>query len=142
MTKKPEKSIPTEQLKKINILSYAPQWPKDYQDEKAKLIEHLGKQVINIHHIGSTSIEGMSAKEDLDILLIIDKLEHALELQNFGYVFKGELNIPLRYFFSKNQGRSKVNLHVCEQDHGFINLNLSFRDWLKKIKMTKKHTSS
>lgn len=135
MTKKPTDSTPIEQLKeakKIIVLTYDPEWPKNYQDEKEKLIKHLGEQVIDIHHIGSTAIEGMCAKEDLDILLIINKLEHALKLKDCGYVFKGEINIPLRYFFSKNQGKTKVNLHVCEQDHGFINLNLTFRDWLKK----------
>ena len=141
MTKKPTDNTPIEQLKEtkqIIVLTYDPKWPKDYQIEKESIIEHLKNKVISIHHIGSTSIEGMSAKEDLDILLIIDKLEHALELQNFGYVFKGELNIPLRYFFSKNQVHTKVNLHVCEKDHGFINLNLTFRDWLKKNKNDKK----
>ena len=135
MTNNPEKSPFVEQLKEtkqIIVLTYNPEWPKNYQDEKAKLIEHLGKQVIDTHHIGSTAIEGMCAKEDLDILLIIDKLENALKLRNYGYVFKGELNIPLRYFFSKNQGHTKVNLHVCEKEHGFIHLNLSFRDWIKK----------
>jgi GNAT superfamily N-acetyltransferase len=52
-------------------------------------------------------------------------------LQNFGYVFKGELNIPLRYYFSKNTTQSKVNLHVVESGHGFIALNLCFRDYLR-----------
>ena len=82
----------------------------------------LAKMAIEIHHIGSTSVAGLSAKKDLDIMLVIDCLQNSLLLQKIGYTFKGELNIPLRYYFSKNTNESKVNLHVCEKTHGFISL--------------------
>ncbi|MDP3641330.1 MAG: GNAT family N-acetyltransferase, partial [Alphaproteobacteria bacterium] len=55
----------------------------------------------------------------------------SLVLQELGYVFKGEINIPLRYYFSKNTSDLKVNLHVVEPNHGFIRLNLCFRDYLR-----------
>ena len=84
-----------------------------------------------IDHIGSTSVPGLNAKKDLDILCVIDVLAASLKLQDSGYLFKGELNIPMRYFFSKNTINSKVNLHVVESDHGFIPLQLFFRDYLR-----------
>ncbi len=87
--------------------------------------------MLAIHHIGSTSVPGLSAKKDLDILLVINNLEDSLLLQSIGYIYKGEINIPLRYFFSKNNKITKVNLHVCEKSHSFINLNLLFRDYLR-----------
>lgn len=76
-------------------------------------------------------MQGLSAKEDLDILCVVDKLPSSLLLQSQGFIFKGELNIPLRYYFSKNTALSKVNLHVVEADHAFISLNLGFRDYLR-----------
>lgn len=41
------------------------------------------------------------------------------------------LNIPLRYFFSKNTNASKVNLHVVARDHGMITEKLCFRDYMR-----------
>lgn len=113
--------------KKIEIMPYNPQWPKQFEKEAEKLREALGKAVVAIHHIGSTSVPGLAAKRDVDIMLVINNLQQALLLQRIGYTFKGELNIPLRYFFSRNTAESKVNLHVCEQDHSCIPLQLAFR---------------
>ncbi|MGV2432421.1 MAG UNVERIFIED_CONTAM: GrpB family protein [Rickettsiaceae bacterium] len=73
----------------------------------------------------------MCAKEDIDILCIIDDLQNTSALKEIGYIFKGEFNIPLRHFFSKNTIYSKVNLHITEQNHGFIKLQLAFRDYLR-----------
>lgn len=87
---------------------------------------------MEIHHIGSTSIPGLAAKQDIDILCVVDQLASSLALQQEGYVFKNEINIPLRYFFSKNSDFSNVNLHVTEAGHGFIDLNLRFRDYLRR----------
>lgn len=119
-------------MKKIEVIAYDPKWPDQYEDEARKIKEALKESALEIHHIGSTSVPSLAAKKDLDILLVIDTLKNALSLQEIGYVFKGELNIPLRYFFSKNSEDTKVNLHVCEKDHSFIPLNLSFRNWLRQ----------
>ncbi len=117
-------------MKTIEVVPYDPNWPKQYDIEAQKIIEALGGDFIAIHHIGSTSVPGLAAKRDLDILLIINNLNNSLLLQDTGYTYKGEFNIPLRYFFSKNTTKAKVNLHVCEKEHSFISLNLTFRDWL------------
>ena len=47
------------------------------------------------------------------------------------YTFKGEFNIPLRYYFSKNVKGLQVNLHVVPKNHFFIRLNLCFRNYLR-----------
>ena len=119
-------------IKHIEIVPYNPNWPNIFQIEAAAIKQALTNNVIEIHHIGSTSIPGLKAKQDLDILCVAKQLQNSLLLKDFGYSFKGELNIPLRYYFSKNTTHSKVNLHVVEQDHGFINCNLYFRDYLRK----------
>lgn len=117
--------------KQITIHNYNPAWPKMFYREAGLIGKVLGAEIVAVHHIGSTSVPGLKAKEDLDILCIVDQLASSLNLQDIGYVLKGELNIPLRYFFSKNDGTSKVNLHVTEKDHGFIKLNLCFCDYLR-----------
>ncbi|MGD0465894.1 MAG: bifunctional GrpB family protein/GNAT family N-acetyltransferase [Gammaproteobacteria bacterium] len=121
-------------IKHIELVPYNPNWPSMFQLEAATIKQVLTDNVIEIHHIGSTSIPGLKAKQDIDILCVVKELPTSLLLKDFGYLFKGELNIPLRYYFSKNTSQSKVNLHVVEQDHGFINCNLYFRDYLRKHK--------
>lgn len=110
---------------------YNPLWPQIFQKEAENIRSILQEDCLEIHHFGSTSIPNMRAKKDIDMLLVVKNLKSSLKLEQHGFVFKGELNIPLRYFFSKNSPFSKVNLHVCEQDHGFITLNLAFRDYLR-----------
>ncbi len=119
------------EIKKITVLTYNPEWPKRFEEEADIIQKSLQNACIQIHHIGSTSVPHLAAKEDLDILCVVDQLSYALLLERLGYAFKGELNIPLRYYFSKNTSFSKVNLHVVEKDHGFIDLNLCFRNFLR-----------
>lgn len=117
--------------KPITLFEYNPLWPKLFEIEANDLRHLLKDALIEVHHFGSTSIKGMQAKQDLDILLVIDQLKDSLLLEQHGFVFKGELNVPLRYYFSKNTSRSKVNLHVCEKNHPFIALNLIIRDYFR-----------
>lgn len=118
--------------KPICLFNYDMSWPKKFELEASNLKQLLSTHIIDIQHFGSTSIPNMIAREDLDILLVIDQLENAKILAKHGYDFEGELNIPLRYFFSKKTSSSKVNLHVCEKDHGFISLNLTLRDYFRE----------
>lgn len=115
----------------VRVLPYDPTWPKTFQAEAHLITQALGEHGLAIHHIGSTSVPGLWAKQDIDILAIVDHLENSLALQKIGYTFKGEYNIPFRYFFSKNSDTSKVNLHVTESGHPFIDLQLCFRDYLR-----------
>jgi GrpB-like predicted nucleotidyltransferase (UPF0157 family) len=125
------------QTKQIEVVPYNHDWPNMFEVESNLIKQALGPHCREIHHIGSTSIPGLASKEDLDILCIIHSLPSCLSLQEAGYVFKGELNIPLRYYFSKNSPTSKVNLHVVEEGHGFIALNLCFRDYLRNHKVAR-----
>jgi len=122
----------TVRQKIVTVLPYDPKWPELFKVEASHIAKGLGDHCLEIHHIGSTSVPGLCAKQDIDILCVIDDLEACLELQKIGYTFKGDYNIPLRYFFSKNSETSKVNLHVAEKGHSFIDLQLCFRDYLRK----------
>lgn len=117
--------------KKIEVVPCDPSWPQQFEKEAKKLREVLGQEVVAIHHIGSTSVPGLDSKNSLDILLVVNNLNSSLLLQDIGCTFQNELNIPLRYFFSKNTAERKVNLHVCEADHSFVDIQLAFRDWLR-----------
>jgi GrpB-like predicted nucleotidyltransferase (UPF0157 family) len=118
-------------IKHIEIFPYSVKWPELFEAESDRIQQALGDKCHQIYHIGSTSVPGLSAKENIDIMCVVNDLSCCLALQELNYNFKGELNVPLRYYFSKHTPTLNVNLHVVEPDHGFINLNLCFRDYLR-----------
>lgn len=117
-------------MKRIVVLPYNPEWPKIFNAEALKIKEAMGANCVAIHHIGSTSVPGLVAKPIIDVLAVVKNLEKTIPpLENLGFKYKGEYNIPMRYYFNRPE---EVNLHVYEEGHPEIELNLLFRDYLLK----------
>ena len=68
---------------KIIVTPYNPDWPKFFDIEASKIKEALGANCIAIHHIGSTSIPGISAKPVIDILPVVRNIQE----NGMQYVF-------------------------------------------------------
>jgi GrpB-like predicted nucleotidyltransferase (UPF0157 family) len=51
----------------VRLWPYTPQWQERFEAEKARLQCCLGHNILDIQHIGSTSIPDMIAKPILDI---------------------------------------------------------------------------
>lgn len=117
--------------KKIEVKSYDPVWPKTFEQEAAKIKDALGGNCIAIHHIGSTSVPGLLAKPVIDMICVVKNQANAVQpLESLGFTYKGEYNIPLRFYFNRSDG-VETNLHVYEEGHPEIELNLLFRDYLR-----------
>lgn len=117
--------------KHIEVVPYNPDWPTIFEIESAKIKEALGNNCIVIHHIGSTSIPGLLAKPRIDIIAVVkDPIQTIPVLETIDIKYKGEYNIPLHYGFTK-RGDVQINLHVYEENHPEIKLNLLFRDYLR-----------
>lgn len=117
--------------KDVTVVPYQDKWPVQFQEEAEHIRAALGAACVDVYHIGSTSVLGLAAKDTLDVLCVVKSLSASLNLEKAGYAFKGELNVPLRYYFSKRTPELRVNLHVVEPEHGFIELNIKFRDYLR-----------
>lgn len=115
----------------IQVAPYDPLWPALYQSEAAHIKEALGDNLIEMHHIGSTAVEGLSAKPVIDMIpvvrdiLAVDKANEAMV--KLGYTAKGEHGIPFRRFFSKEG----YNVHVFEQESTEIARHLNFAAFLR-----------
>ena len=57
--------------KQVVVLPYDEQWKRGFIMIKDELISVLGKLAMRIEHIGSTSVEGLSAKPIIDIDVVI-----------------------------------------------------------------------
>lgn len=124
-------------IKNINVVPYDPQWPHMFEREalgiKNALNNSRGENCLAIHHVGSTSVPGLSAKPIIDIIAVVRKGDAAIApLEPIGFAYKGEWNIPFKFGFTKGvAGVRTVMLHVFEENHPEIELNILFRNYLK-----------
>ena len=116
----------------ISVVPYDPKWPLMYESERSLIVKALGENCLCIHHIGSTSIPGLSAKPVIDILIASKDRELSISsLEAIGYKYCGEWNIPFQLSFTK-RGEINVNMHLfLDQNHPEIEFNLKFRDYLR-----------
>ncbi len=56
----------------IFLADYDPAWPALYEREATRVRSLLGKRVRRLEHIGSTSVPGLAAKPQIDIVLVVD----------------------------------------------------------------------
>lgn len=89
--------------KRVVVEKWNPQWKYEYEKIVASLCKDIIYNSIKIEHVGSTSVEGLSAKPviDLDIVIENDKFEIIKRLLNDkGYKHEGDLGIEGREAFS------------------------------------------
>ncbi len=122
--------------KSIEIMPYDLDWPKIFEVEASAIKQALGDNCLDVHHIGSTAVPGLIAKPIIDIIAVAQDPKNSIKsLEAIGYSYRGEMNIPFRFYFSRKIGTqkgAKVHLHVYEADSPEIELNLLFRDHLRK----------
>lgn len=117
--------------KKIEVVPYNPNWPVFFDNESQMIKAALEENCLAIHHIGSTSVPGLAAKDKVDMIVVVsDPVNVRAPLEKIGIIYRGEYNIPLHYGFSK-RGDVDLNIHVYEDSHPEIELNLVFRDYLR-----------
>lgn len=127
--------LPSDEIRKIEVVGYDPNWPKLFEAEAKRVKEALGNNCTEIHHIGSTSIPGLSAKPVIDMLPVVrniqevDKANKAME--SLGYEAKGENGIAFRRYFQKGQNNRTHHVHVYQEADPEISRHLKFRDWMR-----------
>jgi GrpB-like predicted nucleotidyltransferase (UPF0157 family) len=52
----------------VRVVPYDTLWPTRYEAEAKRIREAVGGVLVELHHIGSTSVPGLSAKPVIDML--------------------------------------------------------------------------
>ena len=122
--------------KRVVVEKWNPQWKYEYE----KIVASLGKDIIynsiKIEHVGSTSVEGLSAKPIIDLDIVIEKDKFAIikELLNKkGYEYEGDLGIEGREAFSYS-GKEELmthHLYVCPKNSKELFKHITFRNFLE-----------
>lgn len=56
---------------RITLLEYDPHWPELFVREAKRIRSILGEKILQLEHVGSTSVPGLCAKPIIDILLVV-----------------------------------------------------------------------
>lgn len=123
--------------KHVVVEPYNEEWKSDFIAIRDELDTVLKDIVLRIEHIGSTSVEGLSAKPVIDVDVVIKDTtvlpDVISALQTIGYFHEGDLGIPGREAF-KYEGKEhlrKHHLYVCSQDSEELKRHITFRDYLR-----------
>jgi GrpB-like predicted nucleotidyltransferase (UPF0157 family) len=117
----------------VRVVPYTPEWARLFEEEKSRLLAVIGPYVLDIQHVGSTSIPGMAAKPILDIAIAVRNFEEArvciAPIEQLGYEYRGEFGIPRRHYFTKGEPRTH-HIHMNELGSRDWNNQIDFRDYL------------
>ncbi len=122
------------------LVEYDDQWALDFQAESLLLRKIFGKEVVAIEHIGSTSLVGMFAKPQIDIMIIVKDLSVVVDfykkMEELGFVCRGNYTgIGEEYFTKDNeQGFRTFSIHVLPRGSSAIRPILAFRNYLRAHK--------
>jgi GrpB-like predicted nucleotidyltransferase (UPF0157 family) len=121
------------------ITAYSPEWPREFERERAALLKALAPLAIHIEHIGSTSVPGMSAKPIIDIMIgapsLADIESRKESIEQLGYEHLPEMRelMPDNRFFAKPATLPRrFHLHAVEYDGEFWRDHIAFRDVLRE----------
>ena len=123
--------------RKVTVLPYEMAWQAAFEKIKGEIQEAIGDLIIGIEHVGSTSVQGMSAKPCIDIDVIIQDylvFSAVVEgLKGIGYIHEGDLGIKDREAF-RYSGKEHLQMHhlyVCPKYSEELRRHISFRDFLR-----------
>lgn len=133
-------------MREIIIEDYNPKWAEEFEKLKQVYLAKLKDINVDIQHVGSTSVYGLSAKPIIDIDIIVNSEKEVKEvierLEELGYVHEGDLGIKGREAFKRYSDKVPYkigidkwishHLYVCIKGCISLENHLRLRDYLSK----------
>ena len=118
----------------IQLVDYSSDWPSVFLREASRVRAVLGDRVLQIEHVGSTSIPELAAKRIIDMLLVVadsaDEKAYVPAMEAAGYVLR--IREPEWHEHRLFKGSdTDINLHVFSRGCPEIERMLLFRDHLR-----------
>jgi GrpB-like predicted nucleotidyltransferase (UPF0157 family) len=124
--------------RRVELVPYNPEWPRMFACIRQRILDACGGLVVDVEHIGSTSVPGLAAKNVVDLMPGLRRFEDGQRslaaMESLGFVSKGEYGIPGRHLFTMDEpesGRRLHNCHMYEVGHDEWIAHLAFRDYLR-----------
>ncbi|MEC5424769.1 GrpB family protein [Virgibacillus sp. C22-A2] len=134
----------------MEVSKFDERWAETFQSIKQVLSKTLSDLIIDIEHVGSTSVQGLGAKLILDIDIVIENYDvfpNVIKgLENNGYFHQEEWSFEGREAFGRKDTYSpwdgygtqwmEHHLYVCNKDSKELARHLAFRDYLRNNPQT------
>lgn len=127
--------VPPAQLNgPIKLSPYHSRWPSDYEHLANQIHQALGDIVLQLEHVGSTSVPGLAAKPIIDMVMVVAdssaESTYVPPLEQIGYTLKIREPDWNEHRLLKPK-TIDGNLHVFSQGCEEIKKMIRFRDWLR-----------
>ena len=122
---------------RVLVVPYNEAWVDAFEEIKGEIEAAIGDLIVGVEHIGSTSVEGLSAKPCIDVDVIIKDYssfdEIVSRLARIGYIHEGDLGIKDREAFKYTDKPHLMmhHLYVCPQYSEELHRHITFRDFLR-----------
>ena len=117
----------------FRIAPYDPLWARDYAAEADRIAHACRDLPLEVEHIGSTAIPGLSAKPIIDILIGVppraSREPYIAAIRGLGYDHRGASGIPGRNYFRRGSPHTH-HIHLVSWSSDVWHEHLLFRDWL------------
>lgn len=119
----------------VELKEYDHKWKDEFKEEKERLKTIFGDLAITIEHVGSTAIEGLSAKPVIDIAIGVNKLPNIdvinqIFLNHLQYSVK-EDSVEDEILVRKGPEDNRTHfIHIMEVDSIRYKNTILFRDYL------------
>ena len=120
------------------VLPYDPNWAREFQCIRDYLMGVIGDLVLEIKHVGSTSVPGLCAKPIIDIVAIMESYDVFAQivarLEAVGYQHEGDQGIKECEVFKRLVPDDFMDYHfyVCPKDGEENRRHTRFRNALLK----------
>jgi GrpB-like predicted nucleotidyltransferase (UPF0157 family) len=124
------------------ILPYNPNWKAEFERIRDYLMEQIGDLVLEIKHVGSTSVPCLAAKPIIDLIAVMDSYDVfpsiVSRLEKAGFQHEGDGGIQGREAFSRLPPDDFMDYHfyVCPKDSEESRRQTIFRNALLNSKET------
>ena len=124
--------------KRVIVSPYDARWKSDFEHIRQEIDDAIGDLIVGIEHVGSTSVEGLSAKPCIDIDVIIKDYSVfdavVARLEAIGYTHEGNLGIEDReaFKYADKPHLQTHHLYVCPHSSRELHRHITFRDYLRR----------
>ncbi len=135
-------------MARIEIVDYQARWPGEFAEIAAKLRSAFGPLALAIHHIGSTSVPGLAAKDVIDLQVSVGSLDPGETIDGAvvaaGYAVRPDIQgdhkpigaDPGRSLWRKRYGGAwaparETHIHIRQRGLPNHRYALLFRDYLR-----------
>jgi GrpB-like predicted nucleotidyltransferase (UPF0157 family) len=119
---------------RIEVVEYDERWPADYARVVGVVRGTLGDRLLEIHHVGSTSVVGLPAKPVIDVDLVVadpaDEPSYIPDLEAVGFVHTIREPWWHEHRLLKLEDPT-THLHVFGPDSPEVVRHLMFQAWLR-----------